>query len=256
MRGSDSNATWKLVPAGTGQVLLCRYDGPFGARNARIADRFRLVGRRLVDSHSYAAELAAELNRLPLVPGGGTAGCPERVAAIVAFFRYPAGPADPVRVELAGCMTVSNGVLTSEAGNGGATILDALEELVHATPVTSSGFSSGGARTATIAGQLRLCGGPAPGRCFSSTVGGCAPPDGCSRSDRVVAIDTAGAIVAEQRLRFPYPDGKFRLQVSPGQYAVELLADGPRIHDRVMQTRGATARARHTARVIFTFDVP
>lgn len=251
LRSSRSGADVTLVPSGTDQVLLCRYDGPFGAPDARIVPRFRLVAERLMVSRDRAGTLAEDLDRLPRSPGGATGECGEQGAAIILFFHYPSGSDDPVSVNLTGCMTATNGQLTSQAGTGDRSILDKLEALIHAKAARSSR-----SRTATIAGYLWLCAGGAPGRCFASTVGGCAPPDGCSRSDRVVAVDTAGQIVAEQRLRYPYPDGRFRLRVRPGQYAVELLADGPRIHDRVIQTQGATARARRTTKVVFTFDVP
>ncbi len=60
----------------------------------------------------------------------------------------------------------------------------------------------------------------------------------------------------QQRLRFPWPDGRFRLIVPAGRYAVELLADGPRIHDFLVQTIGVTVRAGQRANAIFRFDVP
>lgn len=253
-RSSRRGANVTLVPSGTDQLLLCRYDGPFGGPGAHIAHRFRLVAQRLIVDHRQVTALADDINRLPPAPGG-TADCAKQGdAAIVAFFRYRSGSADPVLVDLTGCTTATNGRLTGVAGAGDGSTLDKLEALVHAEPTSAS--PTDGARTATIEGRLWLCGGPAPGRCFASTIGGCAPPDGCSRSDRVVAVDAAGEIVAEQRLRYPYPDGKFRLRVSPGQYTVELLADGPRIHDRVMQIQGATARAGHTTTVVFTFAIP
>jgi hypothetical protein len=251
LRSSRSGADVTLVPSGTDQVLLCRYDGPFGGPDARVVPRFRLVAERLMVSRDRAGPLAEDLDRLQRSPGGAAGECGKQGAAIIAFFHYPSGTDDPVSVNPTACMTATNGQLTSEAGAGDGSILDKLEALIHAKAARSSG-----SRTATIAGYLWLCGGGAPGRCFASTIGGCAPPDGCSRSDRVVAVDTAGQMVAEQRLRYPYPDGRFRLQVRPGQYAVELLADGPRIHDRVIQTQGATARARHTTKIVFTFDIP
>ncbi len=124
------------------------------------------------------------------------------------------------------------------------------------SPATRQFRPVAGAADATIAGYLWLCGGPAPGRCFRSTIGSCGPPLGCSRTDRVVAIGAAGLIVAQQRLRFPWPDGRFRLIVPAGRYAVELLADGPRIHDFLVQTIGVTVRAGQRANAIFRFDVP
>jgi hypothetical protein len=255
IRSSRSGVNVTLVPAGVAQVLLCRYDGPFGAPRAHIANRFRLVARRLIVERARAGGLAAELDRIPQGQSGGYVCPSDTGAAIVAYFRYGSGPPDPVRVELSGCLTATNGHVTRQAGIGNATVLDNLEALIHATPPRSGRHGTAGARDATIHGHLLLCGGPAPGRCFVTTIGGCAPPEGCSRSDRVVAIGSAGAIVAQQRLRFPWPNGRFRVRVPPGQYAVELLADGARIHDRMMQTKGATAHAGHTATVVFQFNV-
>ena len=254
IRSSRTGASATLVPAGAVRVLLCRYDGPFGGPRAHVANRFRLVARRLIVDRVRAGKLGAMLDRIPRA-SYGYASCPNSGAAIIAFFRYASGPGDPVRVNLTGCMTATNGQMISDAGIGEAPVLDELEALIHGAPARSGGGTGSGG-TATIDGHLLLCGGPAPGRCFVTTIGGCAPPDGCSRSDRVVAIGTAGAIVAQQRLRFPWPNGRFRLRVPPGQYAVELLADGPRIHDRVMETKGATARAGHTTTVVFPFNIP
>ena len=106
----------------------------------------------------------------------------------------------------------------------------------------------------TIDGYVRLCGGPAPGRCFIASIGECTHAEGCTRSDRVVVIDTAGEQIAQQHL--PPADARFRLRVRSGNYAIELLADGKRVLDRLLQTQGATARAGHTRTVIFNFDVP
>jgi hypothetical protein len=256
IRSSRTGVSETLVPAGVVQVLLCRYDGPFGAPRAHIATRFRLVARRLIVERARAGKLAAEFDRIPQGQSGGYVCPSDTAAAIVAYFRYGSGPPDEVKLELNGCMTATNGHVTREAAIGNATVLDNLEALIHATPPRSGGDRTAGARNATIDGHPLLCGAPAPGRCFVTTIGGCAPPAGCSPSDRVVAIGSAGAIVAQRRLRFPWPDGRFRLRVPPGQYAVELLADGARIHDRVMQTKGATAHAGRTTTVVFLFNVP
>jgi hypothetical protein len=246
---SRIGASLTLVPAGATQVVLCRYDGPFGASRASVAHRFRLVATLTLNG-ARARRLAAELNHLPKM----TYRCDDvSGSAVVGFFGYPSGPRDPVTIGLAGCGTATNGHVIRSASLSGAPFADQLEALIHASPANPQSI---GARDAAIAGYLWLCGGPAPGHCFRSTVGACSPPLGCSRTDRVVAIGTAGLIIAQQRLRFPRPDGRFRLLVPPGQYAVELLADGSRIHDSLVQTVGVTARAGSTAKVIFVFDVP
>jgi hypothetical protein len=229
----------ELVPAGVVQVLLCRYDGPFGDPHVFVAHRFRLVATRPIASRASAAALAAQLDRLPAVSGGGFA-CPNDTgAAVIGVFRLASGSQDTVRINLTGCMTATNGSVIREAGLGDGSMLDTLEALVHAEPANPLS-SKTGSGPAAIDGHILLCGGPAPGRCFVTSIGECAPPDGCSESDRVIAIATSGEIVAEQHL--PLAHGRFRMHVPPGQYAVELLADGPRIHDRVLGTEGVTGR--------------
>lgn len=239
------------VSAGAQRVLLCRYDGPFGGSGIGPANRFRVIARRAIDDPRRVSSLASELNRLPRMTGAYA--CPSDTgAAVVAFFGYGSGPVDPVKVDMTGCMIATNGHIVATAGLNGPTILDELEALIHATP--SSSPRSGGARDAIIDGYVRLCGGPAPGRCFISSIGGCTPAEGCSRSDRVVLIETTGEQVAQEKL--PPAHGRFRLRVPTGDYAVELLADGGRVHDRLLQTQGAAARAGRTTTVIFNFDVP
>jgi hypothetical protein len=242
-------ASAALVPAGATQVVLCRYDGPFGGPASSLTQRFRLVATLTLNG-PRARSLAAGLDRLPTMPPGCRGGSG---AAVVGFFRYPAGSPDPVRINLGGCGTATNGHVMRSANLNGEPFLDKLEALIHPRPADPRAL---GAPDATIAGYLWLCGGPAPGRCFRSTIGSCSPPLGCSRTDRVVAIGTSGLIVAQQRLRFPWPDGRFRLLVPAGRYAVELLADGARIHDCLVQTIGVSAHAGRAAKVVFVFDVP
>jgi hypothetical protein len=240
-----------LVPTGARRVLLCRYDGPFGGSGIHLSHRFRLIAGRVIDDPRRVSSLAAELNRLPTI--SGAYACPNDTGAeIVAFFRYGSGPDDPVKVDVTGCMLATNGYIVRAAGLNGATLVDELEALIHATESRSG--RQRGARDAIIDGYVRLCGGPAPGRCFAGSIGGCAPSGGCARSDRVVVIDTGGEQIAQQKLSPAH--SRFRLRVRPGNYAVELLADGKRVHDRLLQTQGATARTGHPTTVMFHFDVP
>jgi hypothetical protein len=245
---SRPGAHRNLVPGRPETLLLCRYDGPLGSPSAPRPPAFPLVAQLLITNRSRISALAREFNRLPKMMGAFA--CPlDSGAAIIARFGYSTGPNDPVRLDLGGCLMASNGRTVRGAGLNGSTILEELEALVHARAA-----SSRRARTARISGSIRLCGGPAPGRCFASTVGGCTPGEGCATSDRVVAIDAAGRQAAAQRLR--RGNGRFSLHVAPGRYVVELLADGKHVHGRLMQARGATVRAGKTTRVVFSFDVP
>jgi hypothetical protein len=112
--------------------------------------------------------------------------------------------------------------------------------------------AGGLARDAIVRGYVRLCGGPAPGRCFIEGIGFCQAPTGCITSDRVAVIDVHHRRVAEAKLRH----GRFGLRVRPGTYVIELLGDGPRVRGRVLQSKSVTARARQTTLAGFHFDVP
>ena len=107
-------------------------------------------------------------------------------------------------------------------------------------------------RTATVAGYVQYCGGPAPGRCYKGNVGFCQPPQGCVTTHRVAAFDVRGRRVATVRLY----RGRFKLHLIPGRYALQLLGDGKKVHGQVMQTKKITARAHRTTAVHFMFAVP
>jgi hypothetical protein len=105
---------------------------------------------------------------------------------------------------------------------------------------------------AIVEGYVRLCGGPAPGRCFIETLGTCRPPDGCVTSDRVVVIGPQGRRVAQQKLHH----ARFHMRLPHGTYTVELLGDGKRVHWRVLQRKQVAARPHHTTVVTFLFAIP
>lgn len=115
---------------------------------------------------------------------------------------------------------------------------------------TSAGRSAG--RDAVVSGYVRLCGGPAPGGCRIETFGICQPPNGCVTTNRVAAINAKGQRIAVQRLHH----ARFRMDLVPGRYTIELIGSGKRVHRRVMQRRKVTARADHTVVVPFVFAVP
>ena len=106
--------------------------------------------------------------------------------------------------------------------------------------------------TAVVAGYVQVCGGPAPGRCRTESVGFCQPPRGCVTADRVAAVNASGRRVASQRLRH----GRFKLHLVPGRYTIELLGDGKRTRGQVMQRKRVWARAHRRTAVRFSFDVP
>lgn len=106
--------------------------------------------------------------------------------------------------------------------------------------------------TAVVSGYVQLCGGPAPGRCWKGEAGFCEAPRGCVTSDRVAAVNAAGRRVATQKLHH----GRFKLDLVPGRYTIELLGDGRRVHGQVMQRKKIWARAHRTTAVHFFYAVP
>jgi hypothetical protein len=100
-------ATRELVPPGARAVLLCRYSGTYDGIGKRLP-AFRLQARDLIESGATASSMTRELDSLPRFTA--PIACPaEFGAAIVAFFRYAAGPDDPVTIALDGCLGAGNG---------------------------------------------------------------------------------------------------------------------------------------------------
>jgi hypothetical protein len=238
IHSSRAGADAALVPDGAQQLLLCRYGG------LNDSPRLGLLGSKLVTDAGTVTSLATEINGLPQGPAGPTA-CPnDDGSAIIAYFDYPSGPNDPVSVEETGCGIVSNGFISRTDST--SPLVGRLQGLVPPKPAPP------GRRNATIAGYVRLCGGPAPGRCWTSTIGSCAPHQGCITTDRVTIVDGNDDQVAEAKLHH----ARFGLKVPAGRYTVKLLSDGRTVHGRVTATRTVTVRAGHTATVRFQFDVP
>jgi hypothetical protein len=250
-RSARPGAGTKLVPPGAMALVLCRYDGPLGSPGAHLKNRFRLVASRSLSDPNQVNALAAAFNRLPRARG--SYACPADTGAVViGSFGYASGPDSPVRVDLTGCTIATNGHVFSSAGLGQTALLDDLEALVHAS--SARGGRSRGGGSGVITGYIRVCGGPAPGGCSIEMIGGCAPSDGCLEADQVIAVDSTGKAAAKQLLAPRH--ARFRLQVRPGNYVVELLADGRHVHDRLLQAAGVTVRPGHAARIVFRFDVP
>jgi hypothetical protein len=145
-------------------------------------------------------------------------------------WRYIAPRTDHVRV-----------LITNSAG--GTAIASAQVVVVRPLPPP---------RNAAISGYVKICGGPAPGRCRVHTIRLCKAFRGCVTSARVAAINSKGQRVAIRKLK----RGRFRLHLVPGRYTIELLGDGKRAHGRIMQRKKVTARRNRTATVRFLFAVP
>jgi hypothetical protein len=111
-------------------VLLCRYRGvnpnPDAAATLTTARRIRRL--------AAVRRLAHEFNALRSVqPGGGVIACPaDDGSKVIAFFRYPSAPDDPVTVNLRGCRSVTNGqVVRSALIDPGQKLLRHIEKLTR-----------------------------------------------------------------------------------------------------------------------------
>jgi hypothetical protein len=227
-----------LVPDGSRQLMLCRYTG------LNDHDPAALSAQKLVQAQPTVTSLAAEINGLP-APPSGPLSCPaDDGSEVLAFFRYASGSDNPVSVALTGCRLVSNGAITRTAA--ASDLVNRLKALVPVLPPPPT------KRNATISGYVRLCGGPAPGRCRKGTIGNCQPGQGCVTTDRIEVLDAAYERIAAARLHH----ARFSVRVPAGRYRVSLLADGRSVHGRVMATRTVIARAHRTTKVAFQFDVP
>jgi len=233
-RGSES----VLVPSDARSVLVCSYSGLEEPRAVSYTGPpHRLIGDGLVLDHGTVERLASGLDAIPPTSPNVAFSCPADFGnQLVAYFRYRTGVDDPVTIGLSGCQMITNGHV-NRLGRDAAVI----NELAAA------------ARPAVVRGRIRVCGGPGPGRCFTETIGGCGrSPGSCSTSDRVTVITAGRQRLVTVRLS----RARFSVELPGGSYRLKLLADGRRVHGKVLQTRRATAGAGHTTSVTFRFDVP
>lgn len=230
-------ASTQLVPAGSVVVHVCNYSGfteppPL----PQTGPAHRLIGEGGVLDRSRVARIANELDAIPPAPPGHGIACPADFGnQLVAYFLYPSGVVDPVTIGLSGCQSITNGHV---------------DRLGMGRPVVSELARL--ARPATIRGRVELCGGPAPGRCRVETGGVCTPSSGCSTTDRVAVVEAGGPRVVTVRLH----RARFSVEVPAGGYKLELLADGRRVHGKVVQVRRAKARAGRTTSVVFVIAIP
>jgi hypothetical protein len=103
-------------------------------------------------------------------------------------------------------------------------------------------------RTALVRGAVELCVKP----CGVGGYGYCNHgPQSCVTADRVAAVDADGRRVATVHLH----DHRFKLDLVPGRYTLELLGDGKHVHGQVFQRQNVRAPADRTTYVYFRFDV-
>lgn len=226
-----TGARKELVPPGATTLTVCRYNGmnAFGG-----VPQWGLRGAGATDKRSQINKIIAGLDALK--PTRGVYNCPFSDSSdVVATFGYGSGPGVVITMDTGDCNTVSNGHVR-RLGLG-KPIVAQIESL--AKPVTGQSWAS-------VRGHLRLCGGPAPGRCWTSGFGICAPH--CMSANRVVADNSKGLWIAMA----PVSKGRFHFTVaSPGTDEFYLYAD-----NRMLVKTRARVIAGRTITVVFTLAVP
>jgi hypothetical protein len=241
-------AATSLVPDGASALIVCEfnfigYPGA-GAHNA-------LIGTGTSTDTATVTGIEDQLDALSEGPNYPIACPADAGQAYVAYFEYPSGVDDPVRLQLGGCDQVSNGPVTRLAI--GAPVVEQITGLVKptsTTPTTPLPLGPGPVVFSWIAGALQVCGGPAPGGCHVESFSSCGP-GGCVHADRARILQ-GGKTIDTVRLK----QGRFKVTVSPGRYAVQLLGDGRHVHGKVLQRKTVVAKKYATAHVTFTIAVP
>lgn len=104
--------------------------------------------------------------------------------------------------------------------------------ILTALSLTSAAASSP-ARTARVTGLIRLCGGPAPGRCFTQ--------DGI-----VSVLNSQHKVIASEHTKH----AAFAFELAPGTYTLQATTGGTRGQKTV------TARAHTTTKANVVIGIP
>lgn len=213
-----------LVPPGVVSLRVCRYNGMNASAGV---PQWGLRGAGVTSRRSRIARIVSELDAIR--PSRGSYSCPFSDASdVIASFAYRSPPRVVVTVDTGGCNAVTNGHVRRLAlGRPAVALIESV-----AAPVTMHGWPA-------VVGHVRLCGGPAPGRCWIQDYG---------RGDRVMVRNATGAWLALAAVSH----GRFRFRIAAaGDFTFALYAGNTllgRLHAR--------AAADGTTRIVFTIPVP
>jgi hypothetical protein len=190
------------------------------------APQFGLTGTGVSYDQRLLGRITAQLDALK--PRTGGYNCPDdQQSDDVVTFGYTSGAPVVLTVDTGGCQEIDNGKLQRLAL--GDAIVKRLTSL--ASPVLGIEWPS-------IEGHLRLCGGPAPSRCFVENYQG---------GDRVVVSRPGGSWIAMAQIR----RGRFRLEVaSPGSYTVALYTG-----NKLVKKQVAELAAGKTTKVVYPISI-
>jgi hypothetical protein len=213
-----------LVPPGVVRLTVCRYNGmnAFGG-----APQWALRGAGATAHRPLIRRIIAGLDALKQTQG--SYNCPFSDSSDdVVTFEYASPPGVVVTMDTGDCNTVTNGHVR-RLGLG-KPVVSEIQSV--AKPVTRQTW-------AAVRGHLRLCGGPAPGRCHIESY---------DRSDRILVSGPNGLWIAMATIQ----RGRFAFEVAAsGTYTFGVYAGNTLI--RQLRRRVTVGR---TTRVVFLIPIP
>lgn len=233
-RGADVS----LVPKGAVTLTICSYNG---INATRATPQFGLSGIGDTNGRRTLARITEELDAIRPATPDASYHCPNDDASeAILYFGYRSGPGDVVTVGLRGCNTVTNTAKqTISVPNAAPTP----HYLALGAPVigqiTALAKTVEGLKWATVVGHLRLCGGPAPSRCYIESY---------DNDDRVVVHAASDPWIAmAQMIR-----GRFRFRVAgSGTYTFAFYAG-----NTLVKRLRARVTAGRTTKVVFLISIP
>jgi hypothetical protein len=207
-------ASQELAPKGAAAVRLCGYPGVNGAVPLQLERSRLLTGERLVTS------LVDEFDALPPYPKASLFCGLDDGSQVLALLAYPGGRQVTVALDETGCNRVTNGdVVRIASGYGNTPVGPRLVAELKALAALLRG-------DAHVSGLVRLCGGPAPGRCFSQDA-------------TVTVLDAQGQVVATGKTS----QARFSFSLPPGTYTLVARTGGTRGQRKVVLKANQTVQA-------------
>jgi hypothetical protein len=214
----------QLAPPGAVSLTICGYNG----MNASLsAPQFGLVSNGGTFDRRVIDRITARLDRLK--PAHGSYSCPmDQESDDVLTFEYASGPAVVVTVDTGGCGVIDNGHIKRLALG-----------VPIAAEIAAQSVTTAAVEWPAVVGHLRLCGGPAPGRCYIENF---------DSADRVVVTNANGLWVAMA----PVDRGRFHFRVAnPASDTFALYAG-----NKLVKKLKRYVTFGKTTRVVFLIPIP
>lgn len=207
-------ANRELAPKGAAVLRLCGYPG------ANSAVPLQLERARLVSDERLVSHLVDEFDALPPYPKAGLFCALDDSSQVLALLAYPGGQQVTVALDETGCNRVTNGdVVRIASGYANTPVGPRLVAELRALAAPLRG-------DARVAGLIRLCGGPAPSRCFSQDA-------------TVTVLDAQGQVVATAKSSH----ARFAFSLPPGTYSLIASTGGVRGERKVVLKADRTVQA-------------